>query len=184
LNTHTSLYKKTRTLILVEIGFSRDLECDTKHTEKTEKYSSLVVALKQYWGRVEFVAIPIGHVGTTLTRTLDHLTAAISSVGPRVDHTNAIKGTSHRKMDSNARSHDYRMFKSLLDALTNLAQSRLLGIIRNTKCLVEALPGDIKHNRAHSAATPRHTHTATQQGVAIHTHGTRTTQVPESTAIT
>jgi len=45
----TNFKNKACTLILIEIGFSRDLGCDKKHTEKTEKYSSLVAALKQYW---------------------------------------------------------------------------------------------------------------------------------------
>ena len=64
--------KKLRTLILVEVGFYKDLGCDTKLTEKTEKYFPFVVALKKYWGRVEIVAIPIRHTGTTLQRTLEH----------------------------------------------------------------------------------------------------------------
>ena len=63
----------------------------------------------------------MGHAGTPLTRTLDNLTAALSMVRSRMDHTSAIKGTSLPNTDSNARSHDYRMFKSLLDALTDLA---------------------------------------------------------------
>ena len=76
----TNFDKKTCTPILIEIGFSWDLGCDKKHTEKNEKYSPLVAALKQYWGRVEFVVILIRHAGTILTRTLNHLTAAISKV--------------------------------------------------------------------------------------------------------
>ena len=40
--------KKTCTLILIEIGFSRDLGCDKRHTEKTKKYSLLVTPLRQY----------------------------------------------------------------------------------------------------------------------------------------
>jgi hypothetical protein len=75
----TNFGKKLCTLILIEIGFSRDLGYDKKHTEKTEKYSFLVAALKKYGGR-GVVAIPIGHAGTTLTRTLDILTAAFSTV--------------------------------------------------------------------------------------------------------
>ena len=147
--------------MLIEIGFSRYLGCDKKHTEKTEKYSSFVAALKQYWGRVEFVAISIGHAGTSLTRTFDHLTAAFSTVHPIVDHTGAVKGTSQPNTDSNAKSHEYLLFKSLLDALADLAQSRLLGIIRNKKRLVEALPRAIRRTRAHSAVTPTHTHATT-----------------------
>jgi hypothetical protein len=144
----------------------------------------LVAALEQYWGRVGFVAIPIGHASTTLTRTLDQLTAAFSTVREKVDHTSASKGTSQPNTDSDAMSHDYRLFKSLLDAFTVLAQSRLLGIIRNRKRLVEALSGAVRRNRAHSTATPTHTKAATQQGVATLTHRTRTMRVSESTAIT
>ena len=53
------------TLILFEVGFCRDLGCHQKYTEKTDKYLLLLTALRKYWGRVEFVCIPIGHVGTT-----------------------------------------------------------------------------------------------------------------------
>ena len=121
------------TLVLIEIGFSRDLGCDKKQAKKTEKCHPFVTVLKTYWGRVDFVAIPIGHTGTTLTRTLDHLTAAFSTIRPRVDHADANKGTPPPIMDSNAKSHDYRLFKSLLDALADLAQSRLLDIIRGRR---------------------------------------------------
>ena len=43
----TSFNKKLCTLILIEIGLSRDLGCDKKHTEKTGKYSIMVAALNQ-----------------------------------------------------------------------------------------------------------------------------------------
>ena len=76
----TFFNRKQCTLILVEIGFCKDLGCDIKFDKKTKKYSPLIAALRKYWGRVEFVAFPIGHVGTTLIRTLDHLTAAFSTV--------------------------------------------------------------------------------------------------------
>ena len=49
---------------------------------KTKKYSPLIAALKRHQGRVEFVALPIGHAGTTLTATLTHLTAALSTIRP------------------------------------------------------------------------------------------------------
>ena len=117
-------------------------------------------------------------------RTLEYLTAAFSTVRPKVDHNSASKGASQPSTDSNAKGHNYLLFKSPMDALSNLAHSRLLGIIRNKKRLVESLPWAIRRTRAHSAATPTHTHTVTQQGVATHTHRTRTTRVPESTVIT
>ena len=34
-------------LIIVEIGFCRDLGCDIKFDEKTEKYSALIAALRK-----------------------------------------------------------------------------------------------------------------------------------------
>ena len=125
--------KKQCTLILVEIGLCRDLGCDVNFDKKTEKYALLIAALRKYWGRVEFVAFPIGHTGTTLTRTLDHLTAAFSTVRPLVERSRASKGASSPATDHNAKAHDFTMFKSLLDSTTDLAQSRLLGIIRNRK---------------------------------------------------
>jgi hypothetical protein len=56
--------KKVCTLILLDDGLCRDLRCDNKHTEKTEKYFFLITALKKYWGGMEFVAIPIRHADT------------------------------------------------------------------------------------------------------------------------
>ena len=79
--------KNQCTLIVVEIGFSRDLGCDTKLDKKTENYSPLVAALRRYWGRVEFIAFRIGHAGTTLTKTLNNLTAAFSTVRPFVERS-------------------------------------------------------------------------------------------------
>jgi hypothetical protein len=42
----TSFDKKQCALIIVEIGFYRDLGCDIKIEKKTKKYSPLMVALK------------------------------------------------------------------------------------------------------------------------------------------
>ena len=110
---------------------------------------------------MEVVAIPLGHAGTTLTRTLDHLTADFSTVRPRQDQVSASKGTSQPTKDSKAMSHDYHLFKSLMDELTDLAQSRLLCLIMNMKRSVDALSWAVSRHRARSAATPTHTHGAT-----------------------
>jgi hypothetical protein len=59
-----------------------------------------------------------------------------------------LTGSSHKerlnrysKLDmarlQHARTHDYNLFKSLLDSLTDLAQSRLLGFTRNKKHLLD-----------------------------------------------
>ncbi len=66
-------------------------------------------------------------------------------------------------------SHDYNIFKSLLYSLTDLAQSRFLGIIRNIHRLVEAQPGPVIRLRSHSAATSTHTKAAQHQGAVTHT---------------
>jgi hypothetical protein len=117
----TSFDKKKCTHILVEIGFCRDLGCGIKFEKKTEKNFPLLADLKIYWGRVEFIAFFIGHTGYTLTRTLDQLTAAFSTVWPNVERSRANRGAASPTKDYNARTHDYNLFKSMLDSLTDLA---------------------------------------------------------------
>jgi hypothetical protein len=141
--------------IIVDIGFCRDLGCDVKFDKKTEKYFPLIAALKRYWGWVGFIAFPIGHAGITLTKTLDHRTAAFSTVRPTVERSRASRGASNPATDHNARTHHYSLFKSLMDSLTDLAQFRLLGVIRNMKRLVDALPGGYR-DQAHSVPSPTH----------------------------
>jgi hypothetical protein len=104
---------------------------------------------------VEFIAFPIGHAGTTLTGTLEHLSAAFSTGRPSVERLRASMDASSPATDNNARTHDYSLLKSLLDSLTDLAQSRLLGIIRNRKHLVDALPDGYRH-QSHSDPSPTH----------------------------
>ncbi len=118
----------------------------------------------------------------TLHKTLTQLTTAFSAVRPREEPPRANMGTTDPAMDHNAKTHDYILFQSLLDSLTDLAQSRLIGIISNRTRLIETLPGKSSSNKANSAATS-HTQAVTQQRTATHTHRTRTIRVPESTAI-
>jgi hypothetical protein len=178
----TSFDRRQCTLILVEIGLCMDLNCDIKHAKKTEKYSPLIAALNKYWGRVEFVAFPIGHAGTTVTRTLDQLPAAFFAVRPSVERSRASRGISSPDTDHNAKAHDFTLFKSLMDSITDLAQSRLLGIIRNRERLVVALHRG-NGSRAHPGPPPSHHPAAHHRGAASHTHKARTTRAPESTAI-
>ena len=56
-------------MIIIEIGICQDFGCHKRLQEKTAKYAPLVAALKAVWGRAEFVAIPVGHAGTTLKET-------------------------------------------------------------------------------------------------------------------
>ena len=75
------------------------------------------------------------------------------------------------------------MFKSLMDSITDLAQSCLLVIISNMKRLVASLPGSVSHHRAYSVANPAHPHAVTQQETTIYTHRTRGIQAQEDTAM-
>jgi hypothetical protein len=102
----TSFDKKQCTLIIIEIGFCRDLGCIEKLEEKTSKYAPLLEALRRYWGRVEFIAFPIGHAGMTLTRTLHQLTTAFSTVRPITGSASTSRGDSFPAMDHNAKTHD------------------------------------------------------------------------------
>ncbi len=111
-------------LIIIEIGLCKDLGCDNNITEKTDTYSPVVKALKEYRGRVDFAAVPIGHAGTTLYRTQDHLMAAFSAVGPLLEQVKANKGATSPVTNFNSKPHDYRMFNLMLDSLRDLAQSQ------------------------------------------------------------
>jgi hypothetical protein len=143
----TSFGRRHCILIIVEIGFCRDLGCNIEFDEKTEKYSALIAALRKYCGRVEFVSFPIGHASTTLAKTMDHLTAAFSTVRSSVERPRASKGISSPATDHNAKAHDFTMFKSLLDSITDLAQSRLLGIIRNRQRYLEGIVAEHTRSR-------------------------------------
>ncbi len=105
---------------------------------------------------MELIAFPIGHAGTTLSRTLHKLTTAFSAVRPLTGRPSTSVSDTSLAMDHNAKAHDYTLFKSLMDSLTDLAQARLLGIIRNRKHLVDTVPGGFSRNRAHSDASPAH----------------------------
>ncbi len=133
---------------------------------------------------MELIAFPIGHAGTTITRTLHQLTTTFSAVRPLTGRPSTSVGDNSLAMDHNAKAHDYTLFKSLLDSLTDLAQARLLGIITNRKRLVDTVQGGFIRNRAHSDASPAHLQATPQQEAATHTLRTRTTRAPKSTAIT
>ena len=51
-----------------------------------------MAALRQYWGKVELIAFPVGHAGTTLTKTLDQLTTAFSTVRPITERSSTSRG--------------------------------------------------------------------------------------------
>ena len=118
-------------LILFEVGFCRDLGCHEKYTQKIDKYLPLLTALRKYWGRVEFVSIPIGHAGTTLIDTANDFAAALAKVRPSIAAQRKRKGHKTPDTSSTVLLHDKKIAKALLNKLCSLAQTRLLGIIAN-----------------------------------------------------
>jgi hypothetical protein len=122
--------------ILFEVGLCRDLGCHQKYTEKTDKYLLLLTALRKYWGRVEFVCIPIGHAGATLTDTVNDIASALAKVHPSIASERKRKGHKTPDTSSAALLHDKRIAKTLLNKLCSLAQTRLLGIITHIHKLI------------------------------------------------
>ena len=131
---------------------------------------------------MEFVAIPIGHAGTTLKETPKLLAQALSATRPEIEQRRARRQVRDPETDNAARTHDSSLFKSLMLTLTKLAQNRLSGIIHHRQSLVHAQVGEIRRTRAPSDATPaQETH---QQGETTHPHSMHAPRIPESTAIT
>ena len=93
-----------------------------------------MAALHRIWGKVEFVAIPVGYVGTTLKETQRHLAQALSATRTEIER----REVNNPGTDSAARTHDSSLFKNLMQALTKLAQTRLVGIIHHRQNLVHA----------------------------------------------
>jgi hypothetical protein len=178
----TTFDRKNCNLIVNEVFFCRDFGCHERRQEKTAKYIPLINALKEVWGKVEFVAIPIGHAGTTLAETQRHLAQAMAATRPEIERNRASRQVRDPDSDSAARTHDSSLFKALLLALTKLAQSRLLGIIHHRQSLVHAQVGEVRRNRATSAATPAPG--PPPQAGTTPTHTMHHTRIPESTAIT
>jgi hypothetical protein len=122
--------------------------------EKTAKYAPLINALKGIWGNVEFVAVPIGHTGTTFNMTNRNLAQALSATRPEIKQHMARRGVHNPATDAAARIHDSSLFKTLMQALTKLAHTRLIGIIHHLQSLVHAQVRKIRRTRANSDATP------------------------------
>ena len=139
---------------------------------------------------MEFIGVPIGHAGTVLDKTHKSLATALSATRPSGAQARDTRGAVDPDVDHEARAHDMSLFKDMLDAMTILAQDRLLAIIRRRQRLVQELPGAVSRHRATSAATPahlehhQHSQGTHQQGVATRTTRARTTRIPEMTAIT
>jgi len=116
--------RKRCNLILIEVGFCRNFGCHYKLQEKTNKYAPLVESLQALCGKVEFVAIPVGHAGTNLSKTHHSLAQVIFATRPAIKRSRTRRQVSNPDTDTAVRSHDTTLFKSLLQTLTKLAQYR------------------------------------------------------------
>jgi hypothetical protein len=139
-------------IIIIEVGFCQDFGCHKRLQEKTAKYSPFVTALKAVWGKVEVVAIPIGHAGTTLITTQRHLVQALSATRPDIERSKAKREVHNPDTDSAARTHDSFLFKTMMQALTKLGQTRLIGIIHHHQNLVHTQVGEVRRTRVNSDA--------------------------------
>jgi hypothetical protein len=131
-----------------------------------DKYASLVTARKDIWGKVELVAVPIGHAGTTLAAISHSLAQVLSDTILEIAQARSKRQVINPDTESAARTHDSSIFKSLMEALSKLAQSRLIGIIHNRQSLVHNQEREISRTRAHSVATSAHTQGIHKQGGA------------------
>jgi hypothetical protein len=73
-------------LVIIEIGYCWIFGCHEKIQEKTTKYVPIV---KAKWGKVEFVAVPVGHAGTILTETQRRLAQALPTARPEIERNRA-----------------------------------------------------------------------------------------------
>jgi hypothetical protein len=87
---------------------------------------------------VEFLAIPAGHAGTILKETQRHLAQALSATRPEIERSRARRKVLNPESDTAARTHDSFLFKTLMQALTKLAQTILIGSIHHRQNLVHA----------------------------------------------
>ncbi len=66
------------------------------------------MSLKQYRGKMEFIVIPIGHVGTTLKQIQLSLANALSATRPNIERIRT-RGVPDSGTDSTTRTHDQRV---------------------------------------------------------------------------
>ena len=135
----TNVCRSECALLLIEIGFCRDLGCVEKRDEKHAKYEPLITALRRHWGAVELVCIPIGHAGTTLQSTIHDMSSALARVRPHLAAQRRRQGHKQPDVDNKALKHDKTLIKTLLDTLCTLAQDRLIGILQNRTKEIRAL---------------------------------------------
>ena len=131
-------------LLLVEVGYCQDLRLDSKEQMKLGKYDSLVTALRERWGRVTLVGIPLGIGGTVSSSTAQELALALCLKRPNLQSahrstTEATHGADKSEdeageVDARALRATRKALKSLAKTLRSLAQAHLLHIMKARVC--------------------------------------------------
>ena len=90
-------------------------------------------------GEVHLVCVPIGHAGTLLAETAEHLAMALATRRPQ-----AAQGKTHEDLatDHHALPHDRRLANNLLVQLSDLAATRLLHTIAHRQAELQKLSVD------------------------------------------
>ena len=131
-------------LLLVEVGYCQDLRLDSKEQMKLGKYDSLVTALRERWGRVTLVGIPLGIGGTVSSSTAQELALALCLKRPNLQsaHRSTSEATHGAdksedeagEVDARALRATRKALKSLAKTLRSLAQAHLLHIMKARVC--------------------------------------------------
>jgi hypothetical protein len=72
-------------------------------------------------GKVDFIALSIGHAGNTLNKNLDYFTTVFSPVRLHVKQVKASKGVTDPATGHTAMIHEFNTFKSLKNSLMNFS---------------------------------------------------------------
>ena len=126
-----------RALLIIEVGYCQDFRLQDKAHLKLGKYDPLVAALKEKWGRVELIALPIGNGGTVSSKVLTELALALSLKRPNLfsqrnadTHTDQQQQEGRGEVDDRARRAAQKAVKTLGRRLRDLSQEHLIHILK------------------------------------------------------
>ena len=107
--------------------------------------------LKKEWGNVHLVCVPIGHAGTLLAETADHLSLALATRRPQAGRG---KATDDPATDRHALFYDRKVANTLLQQLSDLAATRLLRILAHRQAELQKLSTDSPPPSHHANGEP------------------------------
>ncbi len=139
----SSFDKSTCSLLLIEIGFSSNLNLRSKIDENPQKYQPLIEELRKDWGSVSLVCVPIGHAGTLLGETATHMAMALASRRPNSSGgKRKTKNDNEPNIDRHALQQDTTLANRLLQQFSDLATTKLLQTIAHRQAELQRLSPD------------------------------------------